>query len=71
MKKFLQNWAEVILLIVMVLVICYQGWLIKECREEIFIQNVEIDKLTKNQKDIAEILKQHTEAIIVLDRQFR
>lgn len=57
MKKIVEH-GLIILLTVMVAVICYQGWLIKECREQLTATQQTVSELVKAQSDTVAVIYQ-------------
>ena len=55
MKKIVEN-GLIILLTVLVAVVCYQGWLIKECREQLTATQQTVSELVKAQSDTVAVI---------------
>ena len=64
--KHMKDWAQIILAVVLTGVVCWQGWLIKDLREQNATQEASINQLVDQQKKIVEIDTEQTAAILVL-----
>ena len=62
----MKDWAQIILAVVLTGVVCWQGWLIKDLREQNATQEASINQLVDQQKKIVEIDTEQTAAILVL-----
>ena len=62
----MKDWAQIILSVVLTGIVCWQGWLIKDLREQNAAREVGIAKIAEQQKEIVEIDKEQTTAILVL-----
>ena len=57
MKKIVEN-GFIIYLVVMTAIVCYQGWLLKECREQLTATQQTVSELVKVQADTVEVIYQ-------------
>ena len=57
MKKLIEN-SAIILLVILTAVICWQGWLIKDCREQLAVHQQTIEKLAAAHADTVSAIYQ-------------